>query len=163
MNVVLGKIVGVFGVKGWVKVFSETRPREQIFEYSPWMLDKQGRHSQVQVLDGGSQGKGLIAQLQGIDSREEALQLSGSVIAYPQDKMPEPAPGEYYWSQLEGLRVINKDDVELGRVIALFETGANDVMRVQGEKKHLVPFTRHAVLAVELESGIIRVDWDPDF
>ena len=65
MNVTLGKIVGVFGIKGWVKVFSETRPREQIFSYSPWLLELNGRTVEVEVLDGRQQGKGLIASLKG--------------------------------------------------------------------------------------------------
>lgn len=163
MNVVLGKIVGVFGVKGRVKIYSDTRPREKIFEYSPWLLDRQGKRSEVVILEGSAQGKGLVAQLKGIDDRNAAENLIGSVISYPQEKMPEPAAGEFYWSQLEGAGVVNQDDIELGSVVYLFETGANDVMVVQGERKHLIPFTKDAVLDVDLEQNQIRVNWDPDF
>jgi 16S rRNA processing protein RimM len=163
MNVVLGKIVGVFGIKGRVKIYSDTRPREQIFEYSPWLLDSQGKHSEVVVLTGNVQGKGLVAHLKGVDDRNEAEKLIGSVISYPQEKMPELVTGEYYWSQLEGVSVVNQDDIELGSVAYLFETGANDVMVVQGERKHLIPYTRDAVLDVDLEQNQIRVDWDPEF
>lgn len=163
MNVVLGKIVGVFGVKGRVKIFSDTRPREQIFEYSPWLLDSQDKHSEVVVLKGSVQGKGLIAHLKGVDDRNAAEKLIGSVISYPQEKMPELVAGEYYWSQLEGVQVINQDDIELGSVVYLFETGANDVMVVQGERKHLIPYTRDAVLDVDLVQNRMRVDWDPEF
>ncbi|HBE91491.1 MAG TPA: ribosome maturation factor RimM [Gammaproteobacteria bacterium] len=163
MNVVLGKIVGVFGVKGRVKIYSDTRPREKIFEYSPWLLDRQGKRSEVVILEGSAQGKGLVAQLKGIDDRNTAENLIGSVISYPQEKMPEPAAGEFYWSQLEGAGVVNQDDIELGSVVYLFETGANDVMVVQGERKHLIPFTKDAVLDVDLEQNQIRVNWDPDF
>lgn len=163
MNVVLGKIVGAFGVKGWVKIYSDTRPRKQIFEYSPWLLDKQGEHSEVVILEGSEQGKGLVARLKGIDDRNAAENLIGSVISYPQEKLPEPATGEYYWSQLEGVRVVNQEGIELGSVNYLFETGANDVMVVKGERKHLIPFTKDAVLDVDLAQNLIRVDWDPDF
>jgi len=163
MNVILGKIVGVYGVKGKVKVFSETRPREQIFAYSPWLLDKEGAHLEASILSSGAQGKGLVAQLEGIDNRDAAEKLVGAVISCPADRLPELATGEYYWSQLQGARVVNQDAVELGRVDHLFETGANDVMVVQGERQHLIPFTRDAVLEVDLEHGLIRVDWDPAF
>jgi len=77
MNVTLGKIVGVFGVKGWVKVFSETRPREQIFKYSPWLLVLNGDEFEVEVLEGRQQGKGLIASLKGYTDCEDARKLIG--------------------------------------------------------------------------------------
>lgn len=163
MNVVLGKIVGVFGIKGRVKIYSETRPREQILSYSPWQLNKPGTRMELQVLGGGPQGKGLVAQLQGIDDRNAAEALVGMEISIPAEQMPEAGPGEYYWSQLEGLTVVNREGIELGQVSYLFETGANDVMVVRGEREHLIPFTADAVLDVDMDRGVLRVDWDPEF
>jgi 16S rRNA processing protein RimM len=163
MNITLGKIVGVFGVKGWVKVFSETRPRQQIFKYSPWIIKLNGTISEVEVLDGKQQGKGLIASLKGYADCDAARQLVGAEILIAQESLPAAGIDEYYWSQLTGLSVINLEGTELGEVVSLFETGANDVLVVKGKKERLIPFTKFAVLEVDLDSRKIIVDWDADF
>lgn len=163
MNITLGKIVGVFGVKGWVKVFSETRPREQIFKYSPWLLVLNGDEFEVEVLEGRQQGKGLIASLKGYTDCEDARKLIGSEILVSQDSLPKTGKNEYYWSQLTGLNVVNLQGIELGKVVNLFETGANDVLVVKGEKERLIPFTEFAVIDVDIDSNNIVVDWDEDF
>jgi len=163
MNVTLGKIVGVFGVKGWVKVFSETRPREQIFKYSPWLLVLNGDEFEVEVLEGRQQGKGLIASLKGYTDCEDARRLIGSEIVVSQESLPKTGKNEYYWSQLTGLNVVNLQGIELGKVVNLFETGANDVLVVKGEKERLIPFTEFAVIDVDIDSNNIVVDWDEDF
>ncbi|MEN8711018.1 MAG: ribosome maturation factor RimM [Arenicellales bacterium] len=163
MNVTLGKIVGVFGVKGWVKVFSETRPREQIFKYSPWLLVLNGDEFEVEVLEGRQQGKGLIASLKGYTDCEDARKLVGSEILVSQESLPKTGKNEYYWSQLTGLNVVNLQGIELGKVVNLFETGANDVLVVKGEKERLIPFTEFAVIDVDIDSNNIVVDWDEDF
>lgn len=163
MNVTLGKIVGVFGIKGWVKVFSETRPREQIFGYSPWLLEVGGRTVEVELLDGRQQGKGLIASLKGYTDCDAARQLIGAVISIAEEDLPAAGIDEYYWSQLTGLSVVNQQGIELGEVANLFETGANDVMVVKGDKERLIPFTEFAVYEVDLDNKKIIVDWDADF
>lgn len=160
----LGKISGVFGVTGWVKVFSWTDPREGIVEYSPWMVFHQGQWSEMQVLAGQRQGKMVVAKLAGVEDRDQALLLNGAVIAVPGERLKKLNQGQYYWRQLEGLQVINASGVELGRVTHLMETGANDVLVVQGDRERLIPYTPgHAVQKVDLAAGIIHVDWDPDF
>ena len=163
MNVTLGKIVGVFGVKGWVKVFSETRPREQIFKYTPWLLVLNGDEFEVEVLEGRQQGKVLIASLKGYTDCEDARRLIGSEILVSQESLPKTGKNEYYWSQLTGLNVVNLQGIELGKVVNLFETGANDVLVVKGEKERLIPFTEFAVIDVDIDSNNIVVDWDEDF
>jgi len=163
MNITLGKIVGVFGVRGWVKIFSETRPREQIFKYSPWLLELNGKVTEVEVKEGRAQGKGLVAHLDGYTDCDLAKQLIGAEISIPQTELPAAGIGEYYWSQLIGLQVINIQGIELGEVIDLFETGANDVLVVKGERERLIPFTEFAVTEINLEDGKLTVDWDADF
>ena len=163
MTIALGKIVGVFGIKGWVKVFSETRPREQIFKYSPWILELNGSVIEAELVEGKLQGKGLIASLKGFTDCDQAKQLNGAVITVPEQALPVTGKDEYYWSQLVGLNVVNLQGINLGRVKSLFETGANDVMIVKGDEEHLIPFTRYAVIDVDLDSGMITVDWDEDF
>ncbi len=172
MNITLGKIVGVFGVKGWVKVFSETRPREQIFKYSPWILEQDGSSVEIKVIDGRKQGKGLVASLDGVTDCDVARKLIGAEITVASHALPAAGIDEYYWSQLTGLRVENVQGFDMGRVSGFFETGANDVMVVKGDKsdiaemsgkEHLIPFTEFAIVDVDLSNERIVVDWDPEF
>ncbi|MDT8407721.1 MAG: ribosome maturation factor RimM [Methylococcales bacterium] len=160
-ELLLGTITGAFGIQGWVKVFSHTRPPENIFAYTPWILGGGQRHK---FLEGRRQGKILVAHLEGIDSREHAASLRGTSISVEREQLPQAAPGEYYWSDLIGLTAINLSEQELGHVTGLLETGANDVLIVNGEREYLIPFVqgRH-VLSVDLDDKIIRVDWDSDF
>lgn len=159
----LGKIVGVHGVRGWVKIYSETRPREQILSYSPWTLALDGRQWQVEVTGGRYSGKSLVAELRGIEDRNHAQQLVGATISCPHEVLPAAGSDEFYWADLVGLEVVNEQGIVLGKVSHLFETGANDVLVVKGEREHLVPFTQQAVRQVDPENGRILVDWDADF
>ena len=160
----LGRISGVFGVRGWVKVHSDTAPRDNILRYSPWYLQRGEDWEVRKLLDGHLQGKGLVARLQGCSDRDQAAALLGCVIAVPRDRLPALEPNEFYWSDLEGQRVVTAEGVELGRVSHLFATGANDVMVVKGERERLLPYVwGRVVLDVDLEAGLIRVDWDPEF
>jgi 16S rRNA processing protein RimM len=105
----------------------------------------------------------LVASLKGYTDCDAARQLIGADITIPQQALPAAGIDEYYWSQLIGLSVENTQGIELGEVVSLFETGANDVMVVKGEKERLIPFTEFAVLGIDLDSGKINVDWDPEF
>ncbi len=162
--VILGKISGVHGIKGWVKVFSETRPRKNILGYSPWHLHHDGAWRVVEPIGGRPHGKTLVAGIAGCGDREQAARLIGATIAVPRDRLPQPAEGEYYWTDLEGLRVHTLDGVELGEISHLFATGANDVVVVRGERERLIPFLRPDVVRrIDLEGGEMLVDWDPAF
>ncbi len=162
----IGEISGVHGVKGWVKIYSETAPKEKIFEYAPWLIKG---HTDTQVLRWQKNGKGLIAQLQGIEDRDQAVALIGSVIEVGVDQFETLDDGDYYWFQLQGLRVQSLYEgkrQDLGTVVKLMETGANDVLVVHSDQgqERLIPWTpgQH-VLRVDLDAGEIEVDWDPDF
>lgn len=160
----LGHISGVFGVRGWVKVHSDTEPRDNILSYSPWYLRRGDRWEARKLLDGHSQGKGLVARVQGCDDRDQAAALMGTLIAVPRKQLPALEQDEFYWSDLEGLRVVTTQGVELGQVSHLFSTGANDVLVVKGEHERLLPYVwDQVILGVDLEAGLIRVDWDPEF
>lgn len=162
-RVTLGRIVGLYGVRGWVKVYSWTRPIENIVAYSSWRVTQHGESRPMTVTGGRLQGKGVIAKLDGIDSREAARALIGGEITVERSQLPEPEGDEYYWSDLVGLSVETVDGVPLGTVDHLFETGANDVLVVRGERERLIPFVGDEVItAVDLASGVIRVDWHPD-
>ncbi|MGB7756013.1 MAG: ribosome maturation factor RimM [Salinisphaera sp.] len=168
-HVVLGRVNGLFGVRGWIKVYSYTRPVEAILDYDRWWLGAAGDRRGYRLIDGRVQGKTLVAQLANADGepladRDAAVELLESDIAVDRRDMPDPEPGEYYWFDLVGLRVVTVDDVDLGRVTAMMETGANDVLVVQGDRERLIPMVADEfVTAVDLEAGTIRVEWDPEF
>ena len=164
--IVLGQISGIYGVHGWVKIHSYTEPRENILNYTPWQICLGGQWRPVTVLDGRSQGKGVIAHLEGWDTPEIARALLAVDIAIPREQLPTPHKGEYYWSDLIGLQVIAVDDTALGTVDSLMETGANDVLVVQesgGGKKHLIPFIDGVIVSVDLDARVLRVDWDVNY
>lgn len=161
-RVVLGRIAGVFGVKGWVKVMSETEPREAILDYRPWLIGPDAVSRRV--AEGKRHGKGLIVRLEGCEDRDRAAELVGKEIAVTRGQLPPPQPDEFYWIDLEGLAVHTIEGVGLGRVERLFSTGVNDVLVVQGERERLLPFAWGDVVKdVDFELGRILVDWDPDF
>ncbi|WP_349431723.1 ribosome maturation factor RimM [Methylomarinum sp. Ch1-1] len=161
----VGEISGVFGVKGWVKVFSYTQPRENILNYSPWYLQKGREIKEIKLVGGQRQGKLVVAALEGITDRDMAAPLSGSKILIDKKQLPAAQEGEYYWADLVGLRVETDQGVALGTVDHLLETGANDVLVVKGDgKERLIPFLQQqTVLSIDLEQGVMVVDWDPDF
>jgi 16S rRNA processing protein RimM len=161
---VLGRVSGPHGVKGWVRVHSDTSPRENIVKYTPWYLVRQGRRQAWAVTAGRLQGKTVVAKLDGCDDRDCAEGLAGAQIAVARSQLPVTAPGEFYWADLLGLAVSTVDGVELGRIEDLLETGANDVMVVRGGRERLVPYVwQQVVVEVDLDRGRMVVDWDPDF
>lgn len=163
-RIVLGRVTGLFGVRGWVKVFSNTQPREGIANYSPWQLRLGDEWRSFVVEQGQSQGKGVIVKLEGVDDRDAAAALMGADIAIWREQLPPPAEGEIYWADLEGLEVVTVAGQALGRVSHLLETGANDVLVVRGERERLIPFVRGQVVTeIDLDGGRLVVDWDPDF
>ena len=160
--VLLGHVSGVHGVRGWVKIHSLTEPREAIFEYQPWLLGD--AHEAVRISEGIKHGNRLIAHIEGVDDREAAEELVNRSIAVRREQLPQADDGEYYWTDLVGLEVRLQDGRVLGTVDRLVATGANDVLVVAGDRERLVPFvTGQYVKSVDLEHGVIVVDWDPDF
>ena len=163
-RVVVGKIVGLYGVQGWVKLFSHTDPKENIFSYTPWLVQMGGEWRLTKVLSGRTQGKGLVVQLEGCADREQARLFVGAEVAIVKSQLSKPADGEYYWADLIGLQVVNQDGQLLGRVDHLLDTGANDVLVVQGGRERLIPFVRgQYVHEIDLVEGTMKVDWDPEF
>ena len=161
--VVLGRISGLYGVQGMVKVFSYTENRDGILDYAPWYLGAE--HRPVAVLDGRLQGAGVVALLEGVRDREQARLLIGQEIAVPAQALPALEEGEYYWSQLLGLAVENREGQRLGEAAGFLETGANDVLLVRDAagREHLIPWSDGAILAVERVQGRILVDWQADW
>ena len=167
--ITLGSINGVYGVKGWVKVYSFTSPIENILKYKTWLLSsKDGKNNQnktVKLEQGKRHGKGIVAKLEGYDDRNAVEILLKSEIKIARDLLPKLPKGEYYWSDLQGLQVSNMDNVDFGMVDHLFETGANDVIVVKkGEHERLIPFVQDIyVKDINLVEKSMKVDWPEDF
>ena len=158
--VTIGNINGLYGVQGWLKVFSYTDPISNILDYSPWQI--QGQTLKLQ--DGRLHTKGIIVKFETIDERNIAARLLGSDIMVNRTQLPAISKDEYYWTDLEGLTVINNEGINLGRVDHLLATGANDVLVVEGECQRMIPFVlQQIVIKVDLTHRIILVDWDADF
>ena len=166
--ITVGRIGAPYGVKGWVKIQSHTEIPSNILDYDPWYLrpekavDADWREAR---LDGAREhGKGIVAKFAGCDDRDAAVLMRGQEIAVRREQLPAAEEGEYYWVDLVGLRVETLDGSELGRVDHLMATGANDVLVVEGERQRLIPFvTGHIVKDVDLDAGVIRVDWQADY
>lgn len=160
----MGRISGLYGVRGWVKVFSHAQPRENILSYSPWYLEIDGRWVPFEVKEGRRQGSTVVAHLEGCSDRDAAARLLQHRIAVHRDQLPPAGEDECYWADLIGLSVVTIDGTSLGTVANLMETGANDVLVVSGDRERLIPFTPgDAVRNVDLNAGVITVDWDPEF
>ena len=175
-KIILGRITGVYGVKGWVKVFSYTDPMESIVDYSPWYVRPENRNrapwKKVKLKAGKRHAKTVIVKLEHCNDRDEAQVYVGSEIAIERNQLEQLTDkNEYYWHELTGLRVINQQNIELGIVKGLMETGANDVLVVAADEvtgkegqERLIPWIMHdVIIAVDLEQGLLKVDWDPDF
>jgi 16S rRNA processing protein RimM len=162
--ITLGRISGVFGVKGWVKVHSYTEPRDNVVRFAVWTLHQRGVESTMEIEDGRSHGANVVAKLRGVESPERARELIGAEIVVERVALPECAPGEYYWTDLEGLEVRTLGGETLGIVDHLVATGANDVLVLAGAPQRLVPFVMGEVIrSVDLDAGVIVADWSPEF
>lgn len=169
----IGQIVGVYGIKGWVKVKSFTQPEDNILAYKPWRLRTAHGVQEVEVDQWQARPQGFVCHIVGYDDRDQAAVLAKAHIDVSIEQLPDLPPDEYYWHQLIGLQVISDfgpEPVLLGELKQMLETGANDVMVVRASdpnaqvQERLVPYVPGLyVTKVDLEAGEIRVNWDPEF
>jgi len=167
-----GTIVGVYGVRGWVKIRSFTDPQENLLGFGTWFLEGQGRYETAAILEGRPHGKGLIARLEGIESREDAERLRGRRLWVDSEELPALEEDDYYWHQLIGMQVWNDNEGTpqlFGVVGSLIETGANDVLVVQpcegsiDKRERLIPYLMGRVVErIDREGQRIDVQWHPD-
>lgn len=162
----LGHISGIYGLRGWVKVFSYTQPREQILDYRNWHIAPEHAPGEpddepIVVESAKRHGKGIIAKLAGVEDRDAAAALNGCGIFVERAALPELRRDEFYWADLAGLEVVDAAGRQLGHVDHLIETGAHDVLVLAEGDNRLIPFVPgKVVLDVDLERGVIAVDWD---
>lgn len=163
----VGKISGIFGVKGWMKVFSFTEPRQNILGYSPLYISRKGEWVEAKISGGRAQGKGIVIGLVDITDPDQVLPLIGSELAITKKQLKPTAKDEFYWSDLIGLEVINLRNEVLGQVKEVLATGAHDVLLVQ-DKEHdverLIPFVMGEIVEqVSLDDNVIQVNWELDY
>ena len=162
-KLLVGKINGFFGVQGWVKIFSYTKPRKNILEYQPWYFINNESYQVIEIISGREQSKTIVAQVKGIDNRDEAVQLIGKDLYINKEQLPELDDDEHYWHELTGFRVINKNEVDLGIVDYLVDTGSNHVLVTKGDTEHWIPYFDPFLVSVDRNKKVISVDWDENF
>ena len=168
-RIALGKIGAPHGIKGWVRVFSDTWPPEEILSYECWQVQRRNEWHELKVVQARPQGKALVVQLQDgqgrlIEDRDTAALWRNADIAVWRHELPELEDDEIYWADLIGLKVETVEGVALGEIHQMMETGANDVLVVRGERERLIPFIRDIVVKeIDVARSLIRVDWDPEF
>ena len=159
----VGHILGAQGIKGWVRVFSHTSPRENIVAYGPWLVERDGQREWVEIR-GRQQGKHIVAKLDGVDDRNQAEALSGCGLYISARQLPRLPAGDYYWSELIGLEVQSLRAEPLGVIESMLETGADDVMVLSGDRERLIPFVIDEIVReIDLEARRMVVDWSPEF
>jgi 16S rRNA processing protein RimM len=163
--VVMGRVAGAQGIRGWVKLKTYTEYEDSLTDYPVWWLgDGVQPWREIVVESFALQSKGLTAKFAGCDDRTTAEKYKGLLVAVPRDSLPQAEDGEYYWSDLIGMQVVNLEGVSLGKVKDLLETGANDVLCVTGESGEiLIPFIAQAIKRVDVEGKVIHVDWAADY
>ncbi len=163
-RIVLGRITGPFGVRGWVKVASFTDPPEQILDFPLWRADLPGAgRRELRHAEARRHGKGLVVRLEGIDDRNAALALAKPELWIERRRLPTLKEGEYYRADLIGFEVVNLQGERLGRVDHFLDLPANAVMVVVGEREHWLPLGREQLFRVDLGRRRVAVDWDPGF
>jgi 16S rRNA processing protein RimM len=159
----MGRIAAPFGVKGWVKVQPLTAQARSLLDYRVWWVEHGGEWHRREVAAARVQANSVVAQLSGCEDREAAAAFRGRSIAVPRSDLPRTQAGEHYWADLIGLAVVNGKTQGLGRITAILQTGANDVLVVEGERERLIPFIADVIREVDVTAGTVRVEWDWDY
>jgi 16S rRNA processing protein RimM len=163
--IIVGRLGAPHGLQGHLKLVSYTQPRDNIFQYQSWLIQRNQQWQPLTTLpEHQVRHQKLLVRLPDCHDCDQARAYTNAFIGIYRHQLPELTSDQYYWSDLHGLRVINQQDEDLGTVDHLLATGANDVLVVKGEREHMIPFVLHQyVLKVDLAAGRIDVDWDADF
>lgn len=162
--VVVGRFGRAHGIKGYISVHSFTEPKDNLLQYKHWHAWINKQWQAISLIDSEARPNGLIAKIKGYEDRDSVARLVNLEIAVPSEDIPPSKPGEYYCYELIGMEVVNKQGQAFGKVVQVLPTGANDVLVIEGEKRHMVPFILdHYVLEVNTEQRLITVDWDYEF
>lgn len=166
----IGELKKPYGIQGWLWLFSYTEDREAVFAMQPWVIKTALGQKTLTVKNWRLQGKGYVVQLNEVPDRNVAETMFGVTLWADKQHLSRLADDEYYWADLVGLTVKSQtDDVILGRVKELFETGAHAIMVVEptddsvDSEERLIPWHKQTVLDVNLAEKMITVDWGSDY
>jgi 16S rRNA processing protein RimM len=158
----IGRLGAPYGTKGWLHVDSYTDPPDGLLKYREWALRlASGERVTRRVASGRGHGRGLVAQLEGVASREGAAALTGAVVEVERATLPPAGEHQYYRADLVGLAVRNLDGVALGTVSHFVDAPAGAVMvtREPGGREHWVLASPKHLRNVDLSQGLVVVDW----
>ncbi len=160
--VIIGKVGATYGIKGWLKITSFSETVADILNYSPWYLMDKNSWKPIKVEAGREHGKGIVVKLVGVSNPEQARLLTGKEIAVMRSELPALLnEHDYYWTDLEGLTVINQDGQTLGKIVYIIATGSNDVLVVKGDKEIAIPYLPDEVItAINLDERVMHVKWE---
>lgn len=179
----VGRILGAWGIKGWIKVTPLSKDPQALFSSKRWFLAPPDPvfvrpaggiaawPSLLRITQAREQGDWVVAAVQGVAERDQAERLKGGRIFISRASFPTPEDNEYYWVDLIGLEVRNREDLLLGTVVGLIDTGPHSVLRItppsaregDANTECLVPFVDAYVDHVDLPGRRIQVDWQPDY
>lgn len=167
-----GKITGAYGIKGWVKVHAYTDPIENLLRFDRWWMKRRSEYQVAEIAEAKRHGKGLVCRLAAISDRTAAEALRGTELWVAADELPALESGEYYWHQLQGLRVWCEHEGQqflVGEVDHLLDTGANDVLVVGpcdasiDDRERLIPYLMGSVVQdIDVENRRIDIVWHPE-
>jgi 16S rRNA processing protein RimM len=162
--VVVARVGAPHGVRGWVKVdcFGGS-PSESLLGTTQWYIGEPRAWQRAEVAEITTHGRHIAVRLDGITDRDGATRLRHKQVALERSALPPTASGEYYWHDLQGLQVSNLQHEELGEVVDLIETGANQVLVVRGDREVLIPFLDGVIANVDMSARRLVVDWQADY
>lgn len=162
--IVVGRFGRPQGLKGFIRVISFTEPQQNIANYSPWYAELNGQWQAIKIVEIEEHNKFILVRIDGYQQREDIANLTNINIAVQRTQLPDLPRGDYYWHELEGMTVVNKEGLCLGQVAEIFATGSNDVLVVSGEKRYLIPYLLDdVIIQIDEKQRQITVDWDMDF
>ena len=171
----VGRIADAWGIKGWFKVVPHSADPEALFASKNWFLLPTERGAQtftgvarLSIKEAKEHSDTVVATANGVDDRTAAEALRGSRIFISRSHFPKAAEDEFYWVDLIGLDVVNREDVALGVVKELLSTGAQAVLVMDYQEdgkicERMIPFVSAYVDDVDLKARRIRVDWQADY
>ena len=159
----MARILGPFGVKGWVKVKAFTGEAAALGDFPRWLVQVAGDWREMRVEEFAVHAKGPVAKLDGCEDRDAALKLTGCDVAVTREALGEPEEGSIFWVDLVGLDVVDESGAPLGKVEGLFESGETSVMVVGAGGSRMIPFVPEYVKSVDRDARRITVDWKPEY
>jgi len=159
----MGHIVGVFGIKGWLKVKTSTTKPMALSQYKQLYIKKNNEYYGLNIEKTSLHNGLLQIKFIGIDDRTLAESYRNNVVYVLRSELPKTNIDEYYWTDLINMEVINQDNVILGKVHSLLETGPTSVLVIKGDENYMIPFVSLYIVNVDLEQNIIQVYWGLDY